>query len=71
MLVTARDIMEVISKIPIPSAKDIYLSEGDGIVKPEQSRLGRTLIPFYRYYSYALEKDEYHKYRDTVKRLVG
>ena len=71
VLVTAQDIMEVISEIPVPSAKDIYLSEGDGIVKPAESRLGRTLILFYRYNSYALGKDECQKYRDTVKRHVG
>jgi hypothetical protein len=70
VLVTAQIIIEVLSQNPVPSAKDIYMSRAEGIVEPEQSRLERKLIPFYRHYSYALGKDGYKKYRETVRGLV-
>ena len=51
--------------------KDSYLSQATGIVKPDENRLVRILLPFYRYYSYALWKEEYEKYRETLRRIVG
>ena len=50
--------------------KDSYLSQVNGIVKPDENRLGRTLLPYYRHFSYALGKEEYAKYRETVRILV-
>ncbi|MBP7678799.1 MAG: hypothetical protein KA096_00075 [Bacteroidales bacterium] len=50
--------------------KGSYLSQANGIVKPDENRLGRTLLPYYRHFSYALGKEEYAKYRETVRILV-
>jgi hypothetical protein len=70
VLVTAQVIIDFLYKKQ-PSPKKIYLSQADGIVKADENPLGRTLIPFYRHYSYALDKEEFKKYRETVKRLVS
>jgi hypothetical protein len=71
VLVTAQAIIDFLSMEPLPTPKEIYLSQDDGIVKAGENRLGRTLIPFYRHYSYALDKEEYATYRKTVQMLVG
>ena len=70
VLVTAQAIIDVLSLEPLPPARDIYLSKADGIVKADENWLGRTLIPFYRHYSYALGKEEYKVYRERVTILV-
>jgi len=51
--------------------KGSYLSQANGIVKPDENRLRRTLLPFYRHFSYALDKPEYATYRKKVKKFVG
>jgi hypothetical protein len=71
VLVTAQAIIEVLSHKTLPAPKAIYLSQSAGIVQPEENRLCRTLLPFYRHYSYALGKEEYKKYRETVKKIVS
>ncbi|HPI86329.1 MAG TPA: hypothetical protein PLR01_08140 [Bacteroidales bacterium] len=71
VLVTAQIVIEFLSMEPLPSPKEIYLSQADGIVKPEENKLGRTLIPFYRHYSYAIGKEEYAEYKNRVRMLFG
>jgi hypothetical protein len=44
--------------------------QANGIVKPDENPLGRTLLPFYRHYSYALDKEEFEIYRESVRRIV-
>ena len=70
VLVTAQVIFEALTDKKLPSPKEIYLSRADGIVQPNENRLGRTLLPFYRHFTYSLEKEEYEKYRESVRRLV-
>jgi len=70
VLVTAQVIFEVLTDKKLPAPKEIYLSRADGIIQPDENRLGRTLLPFYRHYSYALGKEEYKEYRETVRGLV-
>jgi len=70
VLVTAQVILEFLSDKTLPSAKDIYLSNASGIVERDENKLGRMLLPFYRHYSYALGKEEYKEYRETVRGLV-
>jgi hypothetical protein len=71
VLVTAQAAIEFLSNKPLPAPKDIYLSKATGIVKANENRLGRTLLPFYRHYSYALDKEEFEKYREALRELVG
>jgi hypothetical protein len=70
VLVTAQIVIEYLSWEPLLSPKTIYLSKADGIVKPDENPLGRTLIPFYRHFAYSLDKEEYKKYRETVRGLI-
>ena len=70
ILVTAQVVIEFLSMEPLPTPKEIYLSQADGIVKADENPLGRVLIPFYRHYSYAMEKEEFAKYRESVRRIV-
>ncbi|MBP7678804.1 MAG: hypothetical protein KA096_00100 [Bacteroidales bacterium] len=71
VLVTAQVIFEVLTDKKLPAPKEIYCSRADGIVKPDENRLGRTLIPFYRHYSYALGNNEYKKYKEMLQGLFA
>ena len=70
VLVTAQVIFKALTDKKLPSPKEIYSSRADGIVQPDENRLGRSLLPFYRHYSYALSNVEYKKYKETVRNLV-
>lgn len=70
VLVTAQSIMEFLYNKSLPAAKDIYLSQASGIVKPGENKLGRTLLPFYRHFTYSLDKEEYINYREMLQKFV-
>jgi hypothetical protein len=70
VLVTASVIFTALTDKELPEPKAIYLSQAVGIVKPDENRLGRKLLPFYRHYRYTLGKEAYKAYREVVKGIV-
>lgn len=71
ILVTSERILEFLSLEPLPTAKEIYTGQADGIVAADENWLGRVLIPFYRHYRYGLSRDEYKCYRDSIRKFFN
>jgi hypothetical protein len=61
VLVTAERIFRFLNNQPTPKAKEIYSGKMD--VPFYDNKLNRPLIPFYRSFSYALDKKEWKKIR--------
>jgi hypothetical protein len=49
-----------------PEAQEIYRMQVKPFLQPDENRLDRVIIPFYRHRNYSLEQDEWREYRNRV-----